>query len=118
MNHLLTEYPRLVEEQKKVSPELPEWDETPPFVEAIQLLSQNLSDTVKFIENDCTPEQLVWMSVIASSVAKNLKNKDFTDAMRKAATKFSDKIEGYNVIECIDEAEGIINDKTSKTETN
>ncbi len=55
------------------------------------------------------------MSVIASKVAKNLKDKRFTDAMRKAASKFSDKIEGYNVIECFDDAESIIDDETAKS---
>lgn len=70
---------------------------------------------MEFIENHCNPEQLVWMSVIASKVAKNLKDKRFTDAMRKAASKFSDKIEGYNVIECFDDAESIIDDETAKS---
>ena len=48
------------------------------------------------------------MSVIAVDVAANLKNKKITDAMRSASDRFSAQIEGYNVNECIDEAEEMI----------
>lgn len=108
MNIPQIEYPKLVEAQKQINPELPDWDKTPPFIEAIKVLSQNLRETVEFIEQDCTPEQLVWMSVIALDVAANLKNKSFTDAMRKASVRFAEQIAGYNVNECIDEAEELI----------
>lgn len=108
MNIPQIEYPKLVEAQKLINPELPDWDKTPPFIEAIKVLSKNLQETVEFIEQDCTPEQLVWMSVIALDVAANLKSRRFTDAMRKASVRFAEHIAGYNVNECIDEAEELI----------
>ncbi len=109
---LRIEYQKLVEAQKAVSPELPNWDKTPPFLEAINLLSQNLKDTVEFIEQDCTAEQLVWMSVIAVDVAGILKDRRFTDAMKKASVKFAAELEGYNVDECIADAENKIEEET------
>ena len=57
MSKLQTEYPKLVEAQKQVNPELPEWDKTQPFIDAVNLLSQNLQETVDFIEQCCTPEE-------------------------------------------------------------
>ena len=102
---LKTEYPKLVEAQKTVCPELPDWDKTPPFVEAINLLGHNLQDTVDFIEQDCSAEQLVWMSVIAVDVACILKDKRFTEAMKKTSKKYAAELEGYNVDECIADAE-------------
>ena len=51
MSKLQTEYPKLVEAQKQVNSELPEWDKTQPFIDAIKLLSQNLQETVDSIEN-------------------------------------------------------------------
>ena len=107
-------YPRLVELQKMVNPELPDWDKTAPFLDAVALLSQDLRETVDFIDNFCTPEQLVWMSVIATDVAVNLKDRAFTDAMRKAAIRFSKQIDGYNVDECICDAEKIIKEGSSR----
>ena len=104
------EYPKLVREQQAVSPELPDWDKTQPFTQAIELLGENAQETIDFILNDCTSEQLLWMSVIAVEVATRLRTRKFTDALKVVAERYSAELAGYNVNECIKDAEAALAD--------
>lgn len=53
----------LAEEEEKCLPELPDyWEKSPAIKAEIELFSRNLQDTVDFLNNECTEEQLLWLS--------------------------------------------------------
>lgn len=109
------EYAKIVilleEEEKKCLPELPDYWETSPAINAeIALFTRNLQETVQFLDNDCTAEQLIWLSEVFEEISAKLQSREFIDALTRCYTKFQNECKGYNVKNCISYAEGQLND--------
>ena len=47
------------------------------------ILSQDVTETISFIENDCTDEEFYWLGAIFEDVAERTNSKEFVDALRK-----------------------------------
>ena len=47
------------------------------------ILSQNMAETISFIESDCTDEEFYWLGAIFEDVAERTNSKEFVDALRK-----------------------------------
>ena len=85
----------------------PDYYETSPTIKAeIELLSRNLQETVQFLDNDCTAEQLIWLSEVFEEISAKLQSWEFIDALSRCFVKFQKECEGYNVKNCISYAEG------------
>ena len=98
---------QLVEEEKKCLPELPDYWETSPAINAvIALFTRDLRETVQVLDNDCTAEQLIWLSEVFEEISAKLQSWEFIDALSRCFGKFQKECEGYNVKNCISFAEG------------
>ena len=92
-------------------------DDTPDYYETsstinaeIDLLARNLQETVDFLDNDCTEEQLVWLSEVFEEISAKLQSWDFIDALNRCADKYPEECKVYNIRECIEYAIGQLND--------
>ena len=98
---------QLAEEEKKYLPELPDYWETSPAIQAeIALFTRSLAETVWFLDNDCTAEQLIWLSEVFEEISAKLQSWEFIDALSRCFGKFQKECEGYSIKDCISFAEG------------
>jgi len=102
----------LAEEEKKCLPELPDYWETSPAINAeIALFARNLQETVQFLDNDCTAEQLVWISEVFEEISAKLQSWEFIDALKRAADRFPEECNKYRIRDFITFAEGQLSDE-------
>ena len=99
------------EEEDKDLSELPDYWETSPAIKAeIELFTRNLQETIQFLDNDCTADQLSWLSEVFDPISAKLQSWEFIDALKRAADRFPEECAQYNIRECILFAEGQLND--------
>ena len=99
------------EEEDKDLSELPDYLETYPAIKAeIELFTRNLQETIQFLDNDCTADQLSWLSEVFEEISAKLQSWEFIDALKRAADRFPEECAQYNIRECILFAEGQLND--------
>ena len=100
------------EESDKCLTELPDYWETSPAINAeIALFTRNLQETVAFLDNDCTADQLSWMGEVFEEISAKLQSWEFIDALKRVADRFPEECKIYNIRECISFAEGQLNDE-------
>ena len=99
------------EEEDKDLSELPDYWETSPAIKAeIELFTRNLQETIQFLDNDCTADQLSWLSEVFEEISAKLQSWEFIDSLKRAADRFPEECAQYNISECILFAEGQLND--------
>ena len=85
----------------------PDYYETSPTIKAeIELISRNLQETVQFLDNDCTAEQLIWLSEVFEEISAKLQSWEFIDALKRAADRFPEECKRYRICDFISFAEG------------
>ena len=112
---LKDEYVKIInlreEEDRKHLSELPDyWEKSPAINAEIELFSRNLQETIDFLDNDCTADQLSWMSEVFEDISAKLQSWDFIDALGRCADKYPEECKIYNIKECIEYAIGQLND--------
>ena len=55
--------------------------------EEMQVLTNNIEDTLCFFEYECSIEDFFWLSEVFSDVSEVLQSKDFIDILRKRLSK-------------------------------
>ena len=99
------------EEEDKDLSELPDYWETSPAIKAeIELFARNLQETIQFLDNDCTADQLSWMMEVFEKISAKLQSWEFIDALKRAADRFPKECEQYSIRDFILFAEGQLND--------
>ncbi|MCQ2380219.1 MAG: hypothetical protein MJ025_04780 [Victivallaceae bacterium] len=97
----------LEKEDGKCLSELPDYWETSPAVKAeIELFTNNLQETIQFLDNDCTADQLLWLSEVLDEISVKLQSWEFIDALSRCFNRFQKECKGYAVKDCISFAEG------------
>jgi hypothetical protein len=56
-------YGQLVERRKQIDGDV-DYENEPVILESIALLTDNMQETIDFLDHHCTGEQFVWMSEI------------------------------------------------------
>ena len=105
------EYAIILRQRKKEEgiDDTPDYYETSPTIKAeIELFTRNLQETVDFLDNDCTEEQLLWLSEVFEEISAKLQSWDFIDALKRAALRFPENEERFS--SCILFAEGQLDD--------
>lgn len=59
-----------------------------------------------FYKNDCSEFDFVLLSEIFDEIVEKSKSREFIEILRETAKKYPNACEEYNIITCIDEAEG------------
>ena len=112
---LKDEYVKIInlreEEDRKHLSEIPDyWERSPAINAEIELFTKNLQETIGFLDNDCTADQLSWMSEVFEEISAKLQSWDFIDALGRCADKYPEECKVYNIKECIEYAIGQLND--------
>ncbi len=76
--------------------------------EEITIFTENIDDTINFLDHDCTGEDLAWMSEIFDEIVEKTRSRDFIAALRRAALRFPEETKKYNIPFFIDCAEAVI----------
>ena len=85
----------------------PDYYETSSTIKAeIEMLSRDLNETVQFLDNDCTAEQLVWISEVFEEISARLQSWEFIDALKRVADRFPEECDKYRIRDFITFAEG------------
>ena len=77
--------------------------------EEIALLTDNVDDTISFLEHYCTGDEFAWMSEIFDEISEKLQSREFIVALKGAAARFPEETEKYNIVPFIESAEAKIN---------
>lgn len=88
-----------------------EWDYgvKESWKKVLAIIAESIEETISFIENDCTANEFSWLSEIFDEIIDIFPNKKIIDALRKAAQKYPEETEKYNINYCIDMAESHLN---------
>ena len=76
----------------------------------IELFTRNLQETIQFLDNDCTADQLSWMMEVFEKISAKLQSWEFIDALKRAADRFPKACEEYSIRDFILFAEGQLDD--------
>ena len=107
------EYPEIIKQRIKDDglDDTPDYWETSPTIKCeIELFTRNLQETIDFLDNDCTAEQLVWLSEVFEEISAKLQSWDFIDALHRCADGYTEECKVYNIRECIEYAIVQLND--------
>ena len=122
MKHCEKEKMSIAEEYKKIVRQLElerknHLDEVPNYEDIslamkpeIELFTRNLQETIQFLDNDCTADQLSWMMEVFEKISAKLQNWEFIDALKRAADRFPKACEEYSIRDFILSAEGQLDD--------
>ncbi len=69
------------------------------------LLTRDIDDTIRFLDNECRADQFVWMSDVYDVVAKETKSREFVDALYRLAEKYPEDVKDADLMYMIDIAE-------------
>ena len=56
------------------------------------LLTRDINDTIRFLDNECRADQFAWMSDVYDVVAKETKSRAFVDALHRLEAKYPDEV--------------------------
>lgn len=72
----------ILSKRKKLDPN-DEYNISKCWRELSDVLSYNISDTILFLEKDCTEDQFSWISEVFDDIAMNTKSKQFVEILPK-----------------------------------
>ena len=107
------EYPEIIKQRIKDDglDDTPDYWETSPTIKCeIELFTRNLQETIDFLDNDCTAEQLSWMAEVFDEISAKLQSWDFVDALRRVAEKYPEYSKKYHLSDTIAIAEAQLED--------
>lgn len=74
----------------------------------INLLCENINDTVDFFENECTGEEFAWLSEVFDGISEKTQSSDFINCLEKLMKKYPDETEQFQINEAVDFAKTYI----------
>ncbi len=69
-----------------------------------ELLSRDIAETIRFLNEDCTEEEYAWISEVFDDVAKETKSKDFVRTLYKVAKKYPRETKENHIMIFIEDA--------------
>ncbi|MBQ8135265.1 MAG: hypothetical protein IJ192_12810 [Clostridia bacterium] len=67
--------------------------------EETEILSENISETINFFENQCTDEEFFWLSSVFSDVSEIVQSKQFVQTLRSRLTRVDRETYNQNSFE-------------------
>jgi hypothetical protein len=90
------DFSKLIDERKKLNVDI-DYEHNLIITHMVNLLTFDIDETLNFITNDCTAEQLVWLSEILDEIMEKTRDPRILDAIREVAEKNPDVSEQYNI---------------------
>ena len=77
--------------------------------EEIRILTQDVNETIYFLDHDCTATEFSWISEIFDELVEITKSHALVECFYRVAAKFPDESVKYHIIEQIKMSEGFLN---------
>lgn len=74
----------------------------------IEILSEDIPSTIKYLENECTAEEYIWISEVIDDVVDIIPSKELVECYKSLMTKFPEECEKYNIAGVIEICEDIL----------
>ncbi len=71
----------------------------------VDLFTDNLSFTFRFLQNECTPAEFSWMSEVFDEIIEKTRSHELISLWYQTAKRFPEETQEYNIlyfIECAD----------------
>ncbi len=78
--------------------------------ELVDVLSEDIISTVKFLNTECTAEQFVWISEIFDEIVEETQCREFIDVLYEVAKKYPKETEEYNIMYFIETSKDFLKD--------
>lgn len=75
-----------------------------------EILSENIEETINFLDNECTADEFSWISEIFEDIAEKTQSKEFIDCLYRVAQKFPEECKKYNIYGSIEIAKDYLID--------
>ena len=79
-----------------------DYDNNPIIKEMIDVLSNDIKDTINYLKNDCTAEEFIFVSELFDEIVEKTQSKEFIDCLYEVANKYPNETKKYNIINFID----------------
>ncbi|MDD6700775.1 hypothetical protein [Mogibacterium kristiansenii] len=76
----------------------------------IEMLSEDVDATISFLQNECTAEELSWISEIIDNLAERTRSRELLQAYKNLTDKFPEECKESNILESIKFAENVLNE--------
>ncbi|MBR7069513.1 MAG: hypothetical protein IKI30_03580 [Oxalobacter sp.] len=74
----------------------------------INLVSDNLEESIDYIKNDCTADEFSYLSEVMEEIAEKTQSQEFIDVLYETAKKYPEECKDYNILSFIKDAEELI----------
>lgn len=100
---IATKFDELIKKREKIVGDV-DFDNDPVILDMIALMTNDIKQTIHFLDTDCTEDEFIWLSEIFDEIAEKTKSKEFIEALRRVATKYPEAVKKYNIKYFIDTA--------------
>ena len=63
----------------------------------IEILTRDISETIKFIENDCSDDTFCWIGEVFEDIAEKTQSSEFIETIKKRAKKIVNSEQRHSV---------------------
>lgn len=77
----------------------------------IEILSEDISSTILFLQNKCTAEEFSWISEIIDDLVDQTQSRKILQVYKNLMIKFPDECKMYNISKSVQLAENVLNDE-------
>ncbi len=76
--------------------------------EEVEILTRSVKDTIWFFENECTADELSWISEVFDEIFEKLPNKELLECIKDTCKKYPEECEKYYIMQQLDGLENIL----------
>ena len=70
-----------------------------------KILTEDVPSTIRYLENDCTAEEFVWIGEVLPDVVRYTRSRDLLDSYRNLSQKYRDESGAFDIQKIIQSAE-------------
>ena len=74
----------------------------------IEILSEDIESTIRFLKNECTNDEYSWISEIIDDLIEVTRSRELLDCYKELMLKFPEECKIYNIKESIEYAKDFL----------
>lgn len=78
--------------------------------EEVEILSEDIPSTIKYLKNDCTEDEFSWISEIIEDLAEKTKSRELVEYYKNLMNKYPKETKEYYIGFCVECAEDFLED--------
>ena len=76
--------------------------------EEIDILCEDMNETVRYLNEECTAEGFVWISEVMEDVAERTQSLELVESLYKLAEKYPEVTKEYNIMSFVEGSKGVL----------